>query len=194
MALSVHCSNSSMKLLALAFLSLLPIAISTKHSFREWKGPSLIGPVGPPFGFNANGHFELNVYDFQLNVKKGYFESILDEVEPGFYLMRYENEAVFNQHLETLRSNSSLCSFEHFFYNYEYDANDYRSGDEYNDDFMYNYGNAMDDMYDPLTGDDDAFDNYQSEIKSAEHGIFLSMKSKKNWKPATPSIEYRFKP
>jgi len=177
-----------MKLLALA-LSLLPCALSTKHNFREWKGPSLIGPVGPPFGFNARGHFELTVYDFELSVKKGHSESLLDEVEPGFFLMRYENEAVFNQHLETLRSNSSLCSFGSFFYNYEFDAHDYRMDDDYIDD----YGDATDDLNgDPLTGDDDLFD-FQSEITSAEHGIFLSMKSKKNWKPATPSIEYRFK-
>lgn len=165
------------------FLSLLPSALSTKHNFRVNNGAPLIGPVGPPFGFNVNGHFGLTVYDFGLGVKKGHLETILDKVEPGFFLMRYDNEARFNQHLETLRSNSSLCSFDNFFYNYEmYD-------DDNNDDIV---ERGYDDGYDPLTMDDDD-SNYQSEITSAQHGIFLSMKSRKNWQPATPSIEYRFK-
>ena len=159
-----------------------------KHNFRVSKGASLIGPVGPPFGFNANGHFELTVYDFELGVKNGHSETILDEVEPGFFLMRYENEALFNQHIETLRSNSSLCSFQYFFFNNEFDAFDSPIYDDDYDDMVGGY----DDNYDPLTAEDDEF-NYQTAITSAQHGIFLSMKTRKNWKPATPSIEYRIK-
>ena len=183
MSLPIRICNC-IRLLAFV-LSLLPSALSTKHNFRVNKGASLIGPVGPPFGFNVNGHFELTVYDFELGVKKGHLETILDGVEPGFFLMRYDNEARFNQHLETLRSNFSLCSFENFYYNYES-----RMDDEYNDDDA--VGRGYDDRYDPLTIDDDE-SNYQSEITSAQSGIFLSMKSRKKWKQATASIEYRFK-
>lgn len=149
------------------------------------KGASLIGPVGPPFGFNVNGHFGLTVYDFELGVKKGHAEAILDGVEPGFFLMRYDNEARFNQHLETLRSNSSLCSFAHFYYNNDAPMYD----DDYNDDAA---ERGYDDGFDPLATDDDD-PNYQSEITNAQHGVFLSLKSRKKWKPATSFIEYRFK-
>jgi len=182
----------------LGLLALLPSAVGMKHNFRETKGPSLIGPVGPPFGFNARGHFGLTVYDFELTVKEGHDKTVLDEVEPGFFLVRYPNEAYFNQHMEMLRSNTSACSFEHFYSGYDFRGSMKAA---YNDD----YGGVGDDEYE-MYGDDDLMDNfddflamdddweYESEILSADYGIFLSMKNKnKNWKPATPSIEYEFK-
>lgn len=186
-----------MSLPGLVALVLLPSAIvGMKHNFRETKGPSLIGPVGPPFGFNARGHFGLMVYDFALTVKEGHSDTVMDEVEPGFFLVRYPNEAYFNQHMEMLRSNTSSCSFEHF-----YSGNDFRGSMK----AEYGYGDVGDDEFD-MYGEDDLMDNfddflamdddweYESEIISADHGVFLSMKNKKkNWKPATPSIEYDFK-
>jgi len=192
-------TTSTMKLPGRCCLSLLALALSLrsarslKHSFYESHAPSLIGPIGPPFGYEAHGHFGLDVNDFELHVKKGGHTepTILDQVEPGFFLMRYPNEAVFNQMMEEWRSNASLCSFDHFYYAKSENDDDTPL---YSDDDMVFYGDD-DQAFDPLTGDDDDFNDFgKSEIKSAAHGIFLSMKNKKKtWKPETASIEYQFK-
>jgi hypothetical protein len=144
---------------------------ATRHNFQTSHGKSLIGPVGVPFGYNDHGHFELNVFDFELKTKSK-DKDILDRVEPGFFLRKFENEATFNQYMEELRSNATYCAFQH-----------------YRDEAMYYEDDALDDF---LTGDDDEFKN-DHEILSAENGIFLSMKSRKYWKPNSASIEYRFK-
>jgi NADH:ubiquinone oxidoreductase subunit 3 (subunit A) len=142
-----------------------------KHSFSVKYGRPLIGPVGAPFGYNQYGHFELQVRNFELKTTKRNGD-VLDKVEAGFYLRKFENEAIFDQYMDLLQSNRSLCSFAYF-----------SSLDDYS---------SLDGSLDFSDDDFDEYDGYggEPEIKSAEHGIFLSMKSTKNWKNA--SIEYRF--
>lgn len=154
----------------LLFLGIISGAFATKHNFQVSHGKSLIGPVGVPFGYNDRGHFDLRVFDFELKTRSNNPE-ILDRVEAGFFLQKFENEASFNQYMEELRSNATFCSFQHF-----------------RDEAMYFEDDAFDDY---LLVDDDEFEN-NGEILSAENGIFLSMKPK-YWKPNSTSIEYRFK-
>jgi hypothetical protein len=144
---------------------------ATKHQFHFSKAHGLVGPVGVPFGFNAHGKFELVVNDFELKVKNDGDIRILDKVEAGFFLQKFENEAAFNQHMEYLRSNTSACAFAHF--------------------LASNDNDAMDDIHE--ADDDDLGDAAGGAILSAADGIFLSMKSTKKWKPSKPSISYRFK-
>jgi NADH:ubiquinone oxidoreductase subunit 3 (subunit A) len=140
-----------------------------KHSFSVTNGKTLIGPVGTPFGYNQYGHFELEVRNFELKAKN---KEILTQVEAGFYLRKFGNEAIFDQYMDLLQSNRSICSFAHLS-----SVNDYDS---------------LDGSYDFKDDDSGEFDGYgEPEIISAEHGILLSMKSTKNWTYA--SIEYRFK-
>lgn len=135
-----------------------------KHNFQTFADSrSLIGPVGMPFAFLPGGHYDLTVYDFELKVVKG-SEQILDEVEAGFFLKSFKNEAAFHEHMEILRNNETMCAFEEF----------RDSGD------------------DLLNTDDDEFGDV-GDIESAKKGILLSMKSRKRWKPATPNIDYTFK-
>jgi hypothetical protein len=175
-----HRSTMQVSLLLLSLLSLMlftsPVN-ATKHSFNAaMEKRSLIGPVGVPFGFLEGGHFELTVFDFELSIvrKKGddvlstdRDEDILKKVEAGFFLQRYKNEAAFEQHLEVLKANSSLCAFDYF-----------RDVDD-------------DSVFSVLSNDD----NFEEpkEIQSSANGILLSMKDQKKWKPATPTIEYTFK-
>jgi hypothetical protein len=161
-------------------LLLGPSSVSAlKHSFHAHHAKSLIGPVGAPFGFLRNGHYEINVYNFELlvnNRKSGKEEVDPTEFEPGFFLQRFENEAAFNHHLELLKSNTSLCSFQYF--RDEDDGMDFSMG-----------------VDDDLEFDDKFFsDNTNVDIESAERGILLSMKSQNVWKQNKPTtIEYRFK-
>jgi hypothetical protein len=169
----------SLLLLSLLWLVLFTCPVNaTKHSFNAaMEKRSLIGPVGVPFGFLEGGHFELTVFDFELSIvrKRGddvvstdRDEDILKKVEAGFFLQRYKNEAAFEQHLEVLKANSSLCAFDYF-----------RNDD---DDEPSVFGALGDDNFEE-----------PKEIQSAANGILLSMKDQKKWKPATPNIEYTFK-
>jgi hypothetical protein len=171
-------ATSLLVVVSLLSLVLLTCPVNaTKHSFSAANEKrSLIGPVGVPFGFLEGGHFELTVFDFELNIVRkrsndiinaATDEDILNHVEAGFFLLPYKNEAAFEQHLEVLRANSSLCAFDYF-------------RDEDDDDKI-----AF-----ALSGDD--FEE-PKEIKSAANGILLSMKNRKKWKPGTATIEYTFK-
>ena len=158
-------------ILSLILLATLPTRTkATKHSFTAFADSrGTIGPVGIPFGFLDGGHFELTVFDFELiTVGKPTTppHEILNSVEAGFFLQRYENEAAFWQHMEILRANTSLCAFDYF-------------RDVGDDDLAI----ATDDTFvDP------------DSIPSADHGILLSMKKHKTWKPNPPTtIEYTFK-
>jgi hypothetical protein len=189
----------------LTLLSLLlqkHVTVGTKHNFHIKTSKTLIGPVGIPFGYGAGGHFEIKVFEFELKVKKKGETSILDQVEAGFYLQKFENEAMFNQHIELLKSNTTLCSFDAFLddkskenFNYhdyeEYDDN-FQYDDDTNDVFPGDDGMRREMNNDPLSQDDDEFEN-NGEILNAKLGIFLSMKSRKTWKPNVAQIEYTFK-
>jgi hypothetical protein len=177
-----HRSNMQVSLLLVSLLSLVLFTCpvnATKHSFNAaLEKRSLIGPVGVPFGFLEGGHFELTVFDFELNIirkKSNEFintetdEELLNRVEAGFFLFPYKNEAAFEQHLEVLRANSSLCAFDYF-----------RNVDD-DDEIKFALNDKDDDFEEP------------KEIQSAANGILLSMKNRKKWKPAKPTIEYTFK-
>lgn len=170
-ALREYRSSTQLSLLIFGFLSLIvfPSSVNaTKHSFKVASDSrSLIGPVGIPFGFLEGGHFELTVFDFELTLIGG-INAEESNVEAGFFLQRYKNEAEFEQHIELLRSNSSSCAFDYF-----------RDGDG-------------DDDQGVLTSNDDDFEE-RGEIAFATNGILLSMKNTKKWKPAQPKIEYTFK-
>lgn len=149
-----------------SWLLLVPSIQGTRHTFDIRTSKSLIGPVGVPFGFNDHGYVTLNVAKFSLDPVDG-DTNIVGQVEAGFLLQRFKNEADFYQFMDGLQTNTSTCAFEHFL-----EANDYRyDGADYNDDVF--------------SHDDDAYGH--SAIQSAEHGILLSMNSKDR------SIEYRFK-
>jgi G protein-coupled receptor 107 len=74
---------------------------------------------------------------------------------------------LFQQYMDVLRDNTSLCAFEEF--------REHLSTD------------------DILAGDDDEFNNIPAEVSSATKGIFLSMKNRKKWKPGNATIQYTFK-
>ena len=145
---------------------------------------AVIGPVGIPFGFLEGGYYDLQVFDFRLNIDNRKYkpvkgqegkaaEEVLDSLEPGFFLNRFENEASFNQYMDEIRANAGLCAFEEFL-------------DEYDDGYL----DAM------LPADD----HYNiTDNLTAEKGIFLSLK---DWKrqidkigtdQAMRNIQYRFK-
>jgi hypothetical protein len=170
----------SLQLVSLLLLVLFTCPVSaTKHSFNAvMDHRTLIGPVGVPFGFLEGGHFELTVFDFELNVVRknsnevinaATDEEILKPLEAGFFLLPYKNEASFEQHLEVLRANSSLCAFDYF------------RNEEDDDKIAFALNSKNDDFEEP------------KEIQSAANGILLSMKDRKNWKPGTATIEYTFK-
>jgi len=48
-------------LVLMLFTNMLVVVEATKHSFHMKDGPSLIGPVGVPFGFMDTGYYELKV-------------------------------------------------------------------------------------------------------------------------------------
>lgn len=188
-----------------ALLCLLVLAVSiptssaTKHSFTLHKGSaSPIGPVGIPFGFVAGGVYELNVSNFQLSVDgtgrsggvtEAQAQEIIANVEAGFFLQRFPNEAFFQHHMEVLRSNTSLCAFESLrddmddVFRRQLDAGEY-------DDFDYD-----ETAYDDMAFEDDFMSLYRSDdyippstIDSARDGILLSMRS------GQKSIRYTFQP
>jgi hypothetical protein len=202
-----------------------------KHSFHINRTThQLIGPIGAPFGFNARGHYLLQVYDFELSVrynatmkmllkeykkqtKKGkkskidasviekvqqQQQDIIDSVEAGFFLRKYENLASFHQYMNILRANATLCSFQHFIPPKQRLLNDglddtvddgtpYDDDGASGDDFV--PSKAWTDDWDPSRGDP----GKPMKYSTAKDGIFFSMQSKSNtWKPNAPSIEYRF--
>ncbi|GKZ01427.1 hypothetical protein MPSEU_001093500 [Mayamaea pseudoterrestris] len=83
---------------------------ATKHNVHINNGPSLIGPVGPPFGFLQGGVYELTINDFVLTFPT----KQSTPVDAGFYLQRFPNEAAFYRYMEQLRANQTICSFELF--------------------------------------------------------------------------------
>jgi len=163
-------------LLALLFACCLEVRVeATRHSFHMQDGPSLIGPVGVPFGFLDTGYYELEVYNFQLteNVGGDKYEEleVLGHLEAGFFLQRYNNEAQFNEYVELLKSNHSLCAFEYF-------------RDREDDALPFGFG------------DDDEFSDANKEVKSAEHGILLKLKGTDSGslpKDKPTNISYSFK-
>ena len=159
--------NTRQTLLLLFFLLSLHEISGTKHTFHNGgTGRNLIGPVGVPFGFLAHGLYNITVVNFLLTPKGGESEAVLDRIEAGFLLKKFQNEATYNQHMDYLMSNTSACLFHYF------------AAEE--DEYMI---------------DDDALFP-AGEISSAEHGVFLSMRPDKmdHSVKQTSTIEYRFSP
>lgn len=79
---------------------------ATKHSFATFADHrDLIGPVGTPFGYLANGHYEMQVSDFSLQGTHA------GDSEAGFVLKPFPNEAAFYQYIEEIEESQS-CIFE----------------------------------------------------------------------------------
>lgn len=105
---------------AMLFLVVCSLLISLskglRHSFAVKKDKrSFIAPIGSPFGFLLGGCFGLDVFDFQLTVKKKFEQQdILSHVEAGLLLKRFRNEGDFTNYQEIITSNSSGCIFDPF--------------------------------------------------------------------------------
>jgi hypothetical protein len=173
------------KLVLLLYSSALCSALH--HSFYlKNDHRTVIGPVGVPFGFLKDGYYDLQVFDFQLNIDKHKYKPIkgqedkkpldvLNLYEPGFILLRFENEASFNQYMDELRANSTLCAFDAFLDDDDGYLDTLPEFDETNQD--YNITGGM----------------------TAENGIFFSMRgwTKQQGKIGTDKpmreIKYRFK-
>lgn len=138
-------------------------------------GPSLIGPVGVPFGFLDTGYYELKLYDFALTERTGpdsYEETeVLGALDAGFFLQRYQNEAHFIQHMEMLKSNHSLCSYEYF-------------RDRADEDFIPGLDNSGDPDFTSVTS-----------FPNADHGILLKLRGtdSNSLKKEGINITYSFK-
>lgn len=155
----------SMKLFVYVLFVVRPV-LALKHSFHYNHGKGIIGPIGEPFGFNAGGQYQLNVSNFQLQMKAGSQENNMDiKHNAGFFLQRFDNDANFHKYMENLKSNNAtttICSFQYF-------LND--DDDELNDDHF----------------------EQHVEFGSSTNGVLLLMDSKKKWYTGNPSIHYRFK-
>ncbi|CAB9509940.1 Protein GPR107 [Seminavis robusta] len=173
---------------SLLVLLLSPILCSALHHNFYIKNDlrTVIGPVGVPFGFLVDGYYDLQVFDFSLNLDKKKYKAVkgqedlepmqvLDNLEAGLLLQRFENEAAFNQYMDELKANSSVCAFEYFL-----------------DD---------DDSYlKSLPGWDDNEEDHKIEGDfTAENGVFLSLKAWQKQKnvgvdSAMRHVHYKFKP
>jgi hypothetical protein len=160
-----------------ACLAVVPITYATKHTFHVRTSKNLIGPIGVPFGFNEHGDVRLEVHAFQLDPieARGGTDQTINQVEAGFLLRRYKNEAAFKQFMDYLQTNSTMCAFAAF--RDEDEVNDWALPDGADADSVLD---VDDDFYVSSHGD-------SRSIQSAKEGIFLSMKSKDRL------IEYQFK-
>lgn len=155
------------QLLLLLWIAASPLLCSALHHNFHLKNDlrNIIGPVGVPFGFLEAGYYELQVFDFQMNVLKKKYKAIpgkealtppetLDEVEAGFILKRFVNEAAFIQYMDQLRADATLCSFDYFL-----DDDD-------------SYLKSLPDWEDDETHQQ----HQQDDMNAAKEGIYLSMK------------------
>mmetsp|Transcript_2253 Transcript_2253/g.4777 ORF Transcript_2253/g.4777 Transcript_2253/m.4777 type:complete len:568 (+) Transcript_2253:357-2060(+) len=188
---SPHRNNPSLNMrfvlsatLSLAALHLLPTTTATKHNFvTKNDGRFFIGPIGVPYGFTSGGHFNLTVFDFALSVghrnhghargdDDAMTDMILDGVEAGFLLKRFDTESDFATYYETILDDHTMCSFERY--------RTKRDG-------------VAPEVDDPLGQNDDEFGPIDNTDDASGEGVFLSMKSPdRTWKPKTPSVEYTF--
>ncbi|KAL7482626.1 hypothetical protein ACHAW6_008298 [Cyclotella cf. meneghiniana] len=172
--------------LLLATMLIVRHITATKHTFTTHSDARhLIGPIGAPFGFLSGGVYNLTVFDFEITVGKTKKRTaaagesareLLERVEAGFILKRFDSESDFSKFYETVAENPTACSFE-----------SHRNKGPVNP-------NADDDQ---LEADDMfqvQFDNEESASKNvAQFGVYLSMNEpKQSWKPKTPSISHKF--
>jgi len=172
--------------LFLACLCLFPATLCSAlhHNFYVKNDlRTVIGPVGVPFGFLTSGYYDLQVFDFELNIEKRKYkalkgqkdkplEEVLDGVEAGLLLKRFENEAAFNEYMDELKSNATICAFENFL------------GDD--DSYLKSLPNWQEDHPD------------ESIEMTAENGLFISFRE---WKTQAEkergklmrTINYKFK-
>jgi len=171
-------------LLLLLTQQIAPVG-ATKHNFvTKEDARFLVGPIGVPYGFTTGGHFKLTVFDFQLTVghrhhghtrgeeAEAMMEAVLDTVEAGFILKRFDTENDFATYYNTILDDHTLCSFEKF---------------------RTKRSSVGDEVDDPLEWNDDEFGPIDDTGDATGAGVFLSMKnSDRTWKPNTPSVEYTF--
>lgn len=137
---------------------------ATHHNFHIKNDPrNPIGPVGIPFGFLKGGYYDLQVFDFDIGIDKRHYkpppgkmpvdvDTLLNKVEAGFILQKFDNEATFTQYIDEIKSNSSRCAFEYFL----------------------DHDDEMSQLLKELPGNDDEVD--ANNIMTADHGLYLSMK------------------
>lgn len=190
---------------------------ATRHTFVAKNAKPLIGPISAPFGFNENGHVKIEITDFVKDWSQSAKENLppnvdaatlLAKSEAGFLFQRFPNEAAFNQYMDTLRSNASLCAFQHFRQNENNnDFSPYYSNEEgedpsseqsrRSDDASYSYGGGGEDDVFPGWGGGDDYDyRYRGGgdsygIDSATDGLFVSMNYDFGG-DEIPSLNYRF--
>ena len=141
---------------------------SMKYSFHiNHHSGALIGPVGVPFGFLEGGRYKLTVSNFQLSVASSFSKHKME------WFSRNKDKLTEEQG-ETL-----LNSAKAGFYLQKFDNE--ASFNEYMEELKSNRTRC-------------AFEDINNgEISSAANGIFLSLKSRKNWNNGTVSINYKFK-
>jgi len=121
----------------------------------------------------------LKLYNFALTENTGpdqYEEpEVLGTLEAGFYLKKFSNEAHFNQHMELLKMNHSICSFDYFL--------------DREDDAIPGFDNAF-------GGEDDDIYAAQARIPNADHGILLKLRGTDSGSldAGGVNITYSFKP
>ena len=172
-----------------------------RHNFyTEHDNRRLIGPIGFPFGFLDTGHYNLTVYDFEVQVSSRRLGENGPEIEleskderrrqlpsyaevvygVGFLLKRCESEAAFNQFMADLEENH-LCAFKT-------NRDDDSSYPSHDDDGLFPGG---DDFY--ANDDEDTNDVDGVEVDATGAGIFLSMLDESRmWRNNTPSMVYSF--
>ena len=150
---------------AFLLFSLIHLGDSLKHNFSTNDDErTLIGPLGFPFGFLDSGHYQLDVFNFEIMVGKHAdhehvdeetAEKAMNEVKGvGFLLKRFEDESDFNHYMNEMEQDPSKCVFQTYL-----DENS-NSNQQTDDTNTTNYAQVMD---------------------AASDGIFLNMKSFKKW-------------
>ena len=140
---ALHRPGSSFIRSILTTLTILTVSTSLtasalKHSFSvDDDRRFFIGPIGTPYGFLANGAYNLKVSDFRiestlqsadskpqsklskfLNHDKAASKSSADMLEgiqglhPGFVLRRFKTENEFNQFMDDILETRDTCGFD----------------------------------------------------------------------------------
>lgn len=169
----------------LCFIALTKVG-ALKHTFiANHDGRFFIGPIGVPYGFLKEGIYSMSVAKFRMFSQSPHLKNknknqqmtdndIMKEMEdlhPGFLLKRFENEAQFAQFQDEILDDPSKCGFAHLL-----DDIDERSYDKNNGE------SAIDDHVARGPG----------VVDGGAEGIFLSMRSPKQWKPNEPSVYHQF--
>lgn len=174
----------------LLFLVQILLSQSLKHTFTvKHDGRHFIGPIGTPFGFNANGVYKLQVSNFYLQMgvssKNSKEKNAINDssysygdleglIYPGFLLKRFDSDQDFSKFKDPILDDPNICGFQDF---------------------------LQEDFEIPFTYDDNDDDEYShisqgpGVIDGGSDGIFLSMRNVQDmWKPQTPTLQHFFHP